>query len=163
MDQSDVLEIAARHPAVSFAHGDAVVVSGERSTSLLVLVSGELVVRTGGREIARITQPGSVVGEIGLLLGAPASADVESIGDTVMHRIDDATALFTEYPGLGQHLAVVLAARLRRVTTFLTDVDQQFADRTPTLGLVPDVLSQLLSGAVRDVDTGSEREPDSPY
>ena len=131
MDQTDVLEIARRHPAVSFAHGDAVVVSGERSGGLLVLVSGELVVRTAGREIARITQPGSVVGEIGLLLDAPASADVESIGATEMHRIDDATALF--------------------------------ADRTATLGLVPDVLSQLLSGAVRDVDTGSDREPDSPY
>lgn len=163
MDQSDVLAVASRHPAVAFANGDTVIIDGERSTSLLVLASGELAVRAGGREIARITEPGSVVGEIGLLLGTPAGADVVSVGDTVVHRIDDATALFAEYPGFGQHLAVVLAARLRRVTTFLSDIDHQFADRTTTLGLVPEVLSQLLSGAVGEVDTGSEREPESPY
>jgi CRP-like cAMP-binding protein len=110
-----------------------------------------------------VIEPGSLVGEIGLLLGTPANADVVAAGDTVVHRIDDAADLFIAHPEFGRHLAVVLARRLRQVTTFLGDIEQQFAGRSGMLGLVPTVLTELLSGSVGDVDPGSERELDSPY
>lgn len=163
MDQLDVLRIAGTHPAVDVEDGHTVIADGDADAALFVLESGTLAIRSGSREVARVTEPGSVVGEIGLLLGTAASADVVAVGDTVVRRIDDAASLFVEHPGFGQHLAVVLAQRLRQVTTFLGDIDRQFADRRDTLGLVPQVLTELLGGAVGSVDSGSEREPDSPY
>jgi CRP-like cAMP-binding protein len=163
MEHADVLEIARRHPALQCSDGELVITAGDPESALYVLVSGTLEVRVGDRVIASVTEPGSIVGEIGLLLGTPASADVGAVGEAVVHRIDDAAALFTEHPGFGQHLAVVLARRLRQVTTFLADIEDQFANRRDTLGLVPDVLSELLGGTVGDIDSGSERETDSPY
>jgi CRP-like cAMP-binding protein len=163
MDHADVLRLAREHPALSVPDGDTVIVEGDAVAVLYVLASGALEVRVGDRVIASFAEPGSVVGEIGLLLGTPASADVIAVGDTVVHRVDDATALFTDHPDFGRHLAVELARRLRHVTTFLGDIERQFADRKGTLGLVPDVLSGLLGGSVADVDAGSDREPDSPY
>jgi len=163
MDHADVLELARRHPAVQCSDGELAITAGDPEAALYVLASGTLEVRVGDRVIARMTEPGSVIGEIGLLLGTPASADVAAVGDTVLHRIDDAAALFIDHPGFGQHLAVVLARRLRQVTTFLGDIEEQFAHRRDTLGLVPDVLSGLLGGSIGDVDSGSERESDSPY
>lgn len=163
MENADVLRLAQTHPAVAASDGDLLIAAGDPDAALYVLASGALAVLAGGRVIARLTEPGSVVGEIGLLLDTPASADVAAVGDTVAHRIDDAAALFAEHPGFGQHLAVVLARRLRQATTFLGDMERQFADRRDTLGLVPTVLSELLVGQVDSVDSGSEREPDSPY
>lgn len=163
MDQSAVLRVARTHPAVTHSDGDLVITDGGVEAALFVLESGALSVVSGTSEVARITEPGSVVGEIGLLLGTPASANVIAVGDTVVRRIDDALSLFAEHPGFGQHLAVVLAQRLRHVTTFLGDINRQFADRRDTLGLVPQVLTGLLGGTVGDIEAGSDREQDSPY
>lgn len=163
MEPSDVLRLADTYPAVDVSDGDAVIADGDTDAALFVLVSGTLAIATGGREIARITEPGSVVGEIGLLLGTPASADVIAVGDAVLRRIDDAAPLFSDHPDFARYLAVVLATRLRQVTTFLGDIERQFADRRDSLGLVPQVLTKLLGGGVAEVDHGSDREPDSPY
>jgi len=163
MNHGDVLQLASRHPAVELTDGQRLIIFGEPEPALYVLSSGALDVYVGGRVVSRLTRPGDVVGEIGLLLGTPASADVIAAGDTVAHRIDDAAALFIEQPGFGRHLAEVLARRLLHVTSFLGDIEAQFADRRDTLGLVPGVLSDLLGGSAPDVDSGSEREPDSPY
>ena len=163
MERSDVLRIAQSHPVITVADGQSVIAAGDRAAALFVLAQGSLEIRAGDRLITIIGEPGSIVGEIGLLLDTPASADVIAKGETTVHRIEGAADLFVEHPGFGQHLAVVLARRLRQVTTFLGDIEEQFADRRDTLGLVPAVLSELLSGSAGDVDPGSERELDSPY
>lgn len=164
MDPTALLQLAQVHPSVTFADGDTVIAAGSTASALFVLESGALDVRVGDRVIAHIAQPGSVVGEIGLLLGTPATAHVAAAGEATLRRIDDADALFTDHPGFGRHLAVVLAERLRQVTSFLGDLEDQFADRPGTLGLVPAVLTGLLGGSGGSpVDTGSDREPDAPY
>ncbi|MFK8025754.1 MAG: Crp/Fnr family transcriptional regulator [Ilumatobacter sp.] len=160
---NDILEIARSHPSLERADGETVIADGDASGALLVLSSGSLRVSLGGREVSQITEPGSVVGEIGLLLGTPASADVHAVGATVLHRIDDAERLFTEHPDFGRHLAEVLARRLRQISTFLVDIDRQLADRTDTLGLVPGVIAEIMGGSDTQIDAGSEREPDAPY
>ena len=49
------------------------------------------------------------------------------------------------------------------VVSYLDDLQRQFADERGALGLVPDVLGDLLSDPADEVDAGSERETDSPY
>ena len=68
---------------------------------------------------------------------------------------------FSIFPSL--LLATTLARRLYRVTSYLGDLQTQFADERGSLGLVPEVLGDLLTDPVDDVDAGSERETDSPY
>jgi CRP-like cAMP-binding protein len=163
MDRDEILELARLSPAIELSDGERLISEGSPDAALYVLAAGALTVVTGGRAIARLVESGSIVGEISLLLGTPASADVIADGDTIVHRIADAGTLFEHHPGFGRHLAIVLARRLRHATSFLGDVERQFADRGGTLGLVPRVLSGLLGGSGVDVDAGSEREPDSPY
>ena len=146
MERSDVLRIAQSHPVITVADGQSVIAAGDRAAALFVLAQGSLEIRAGDRLITIIGEPGSIVGEIGLLLDTPASADVIAKGETTVHRIEGAADLFVEHPGFGQHLAVVLARRLRQVTTFLGDIEEQFADRRDTLGLVPAVLSDSSAG-----------------
>jgi CRP/FNR family cyclic AMP-dependent transcriptional regulator len=163
VDSRDVLRLAAAAPERQVDAGEPIISFGEADPALFVLVSGALEVLREGTAIARLTEPGSIVGELSLLLGTPASADVVAVEPTVVRRLDDAERLFQDVPEFGRHLAVILASRLHRVTTFLGDIQEQFAHRPGTLGLVPAVLSGLLSQGHGDVDLGSDREPDSPY
>jgi CRP/FNR family transcriptional regulator, cyclic AMP receptor protein len=163
MDPRDVLQLTEAAPERRVGAGEAIIRFGESEPALFVLVSGALEVRREGATLARLSDAGAIVGELSLLLGTPASADVIAVEPSVVRRVDDAEQLFRDVPAFGQHLAVTLAGRLHRVTTFLGDLQEQFADRPGTLGLVPTVLKGLLSQDQRDVDPGSDREPDSPY
>jgi CRP/FNR family transcriptional regulator, cyclic AMP receptor protein len=163
MASFDVLRLTEAAPERRVDAGETIIGFGDADPALFVLVSGELEVRRDGATLAHLSEPGAIVGELSLLLGTPASADVVAVGPSVVRRVDDAAQLFREVPEFGQHLAITLAGRLHRVTTFLGDLQEQFADRPGTLGLVPTVLKGLLSQDQRDVDLGSDREPDSPY
>jgi CRP-like cAMP-binding protein len=143
--------------------GEAIIRFGDTDAGLFLLVSGALEVRRGAAVIATIDEPGAIVGELSLLLATPASADVSAVGPAVVRQFSDPVGLFRDVPEFGAHLAVLLARRLHRVTTYLGDLQQQFADRPGTLGLVPTVIQTLVGGAADPVDVGSEREPDSPY
>ena len=163
MASFDVLQLVEAAPERRVDDGETIIRFGESDPALFVLVTGALEVRRDGVTLARLAEPGAIVGELSLLLGTPASADVIATEPSVVRRVDDAERLFREIPEFGQHLAITLAGRLHRVTTVLGDLQEQFADRPGTLGLVPTVLSGLLSQHRRDVDLGSDREPDSPY
>jgi CRP/FNR family cyclic AMP-dependent transcriptional regulator len=160
---ADILELVAESPVVTLGDGESVLVEGERSAALYVLVSGELEVQMRGRAIVRIAEPGAIVGEIGLLLDQPATADVVAVGQVDVHRIDGSEELFVRYPEFMGFLATMLAQRLSQVSRYLSDLQEQFAGSSATLGLVPTVLRELLESPAGDIDVGSEREPDSPY
>lgn len=163
MDAAEILALTAEHPAVELADGTVLLTEGVRGDSLYVLVSGGLEVRRRDRPVTVIFDPGSVVGEMGLLLRAPASADVLASGQTTVRRIDDADAFFQQYPGFSRYIATLLAQRLLQISTYLADLQEQFADRSDILGLVPTVIEDLLGSDRTAPDVGSDREPDAPY
>lgn len=163
MNLVDVLSIVADSPVVDVSPGERILTDGEVTTSMYVLIDGELEVSRRGRTVVRISEPGAIVGEIGMLLDQPASADVTAVVATRVHRIEDGEELLDRSPELMPFLARTLARRLWQVSTYLTDLQEQFADRSETLGLVPTVLRELIGTPSSDPDPGSEREPDSPY
>ncbi len=163
MNPPDILALTAEHPAELVEGGVSLLTEGVRTQSLFVLVEGELEVRRRGRAVVRMSEAGSIVGELGLLLYSPASADVVTVGPATVRRIDDPAQLFDLSPDFGRYLATVLARRLWQVSTYLSDIQEQFADKGEVLGLVPQVLSELLGSALPSTDPGSERETESPY
>lgn len=163
MSAADVLALTAGAPERSLSPGEALIRFGDDDPSLYLLCEGELEVRRDGQVLAAFTAPGSVVGELSLLLGTPASADVVAVQQSTVRHVDDPDRLFHEVPAFGQHLAVTLARRLHRVTSLLGELHRQFADRPGTLGLLPDVVAELVGSDRPEPETGSDREPDAPY
>ncbi len=163
MDLDDVLALVRHSPVEQVEPGSAILREGERSSAIFVLISGELEVQRRGRAVVRIGEPGAMLGEIGLLLDQPANADVVAVGPVTVHRVDDSAGLFARYPELMGYLARMLARRLHQVSTYLSDLQEQFAGSSVTLGLVPTILQELLDADAGKFDTGSDREPDSPY
>ena len=163
MSPDEVLSLTAERPRRRCVDGEAVVHLGDDHTALYVLESGALSVERNGNRLALLDEPGAIVGELGMLLDLPASADVIALGDTTVREVADAAALFAEVPEFARFVATTVARRLYRIVGFLDDLQEQFADRPGTLGLVPAVLEQLLADPEPALDPGSEREPDAPY
>lgn len=158
-----MLSLVAESPTQRVVPGEKILGEGERSTAIFVLLDGELEVQRRGRPLVRISEPGAILGEIGLLLDQPANADVVAVVPSTVHRVDDSEELFARYPALMGYVAWMLARRLHQVSTYLSDLQDQFAGSSATLGLVPTVLRELLGDPGNSFDTGSDRETDSPY
>lgn len=163
MNVDDILRATESFPRRVFGDGEFILQDGVRSSSLLVLESGVIEVQRRSIAVVRMDEAGSVVGELGLLLDTPASADVVAIGPVTVRVIADAPAFFVESPDFALYLATTLARRLWQVSTYLSDLQEQLADRGDTLGLVPAVLRDLLGSTRAPADPGSDRETDHPY
>ncbi len=142
---------------------EVLLVDGQPVDALLVLVAGSLRVEKGGVTIARVTRPGSCVGEMSLLLGVPATAGVVATEPSVLAVVEDAPALLERDPTLAIALARLLAERLQVMTSYLVDLKQQYGDHEGGLGMVDVVLGNLMSGAGSRSTLGSRRDPDPEY
>ncbi len=92
---------------------------GDVSDAAFAIISGEVEVTVEGLDgrtvwLARLGQ-GTVIGEMGILDGAPRSADARATRKTELWRIDRklVTDALTEEPGSALALLAVMARRLR--------------------------------------------------
>ena len=82
----DLLSLAQGLPRRSLESGDVLVVDGEPVSALFVLLEGALRIEKAGVLIASVDEPGACVGEMSLLLGVPATADVVASEPSVRRR-----------------------------------------------------------------------------
>jgi len=154
-------ELYLDHPVRPVAAGDVVVAEGERSGTLFVVGSGEFEVTRQGSTIARITEPGSVIGEGSVLLDTPHGATVTAATEGTVHVVSDVDAFLAGDAAL--EVARMLAARLNRLVAYIADVKTQYGGAGGHLGMLDEILSELTFGAPPAAEPGSEREPDPYY
>ena len=159
----ELLDLADGATHREYAAGDVVIVDGEPVQSLFVLVEGSLRIEKAGVLVAQVSESGACVGEMSLLLGVPATADVVAGEPTRLAVIDDARALLVSDAQLPLALARLLAARLQVMTTYLADLKNQYADHEGGLGMVDVVLGSLMRGPGSRSTLGSARDPDPEY
>ncbi len=159
---ADMQTLSAGLPEVTFATGDVIVREGGAGGPLWVLVSGSLLVRKAEVLVNTITQPGSLVGEMSLLLDCTFSATVSAAEPSVMRHAADGRAFLDSDPEITRLLAVGLAERLHFVTAYLADLKHQYGD-APGLSMIPEVLRQLTQRQGPLARPGSARDPDPEY
>ena len=150
-------------PEVTYPPGAAILTEGQRHGEILVLVSGAVRVSSQGTEVAVISAPGAIFGEMAALLDAPATASVTAVDECRFLRSDDPDGLLRDAPGFAREVAVTLARRLDLITGYLVDLRRQYADSGDHLGVVDEVLESLRQHQGPRLRAGSEREPDAPY
>lgn len=129
---------------------------------MFVTIDGAFDVSRAGDRISVIAERGVALGEISILLDSVPGATVVATTSARVHVIDDPIAFMSEDPGALIAIARTLAGRLDRLTGYLTDVKQQYADAGGHLELMDEVLAELAFGEQPKAEPGSEREPD-PY
>ena len=70
---------------VSFAVGDTLFPDGGQTGCLYILISGAVDVSKGDSLLAKIREPGAILGEIAVLLDQPHSARVEATEPTTCY------------------------------------------------------------------------------
>lgn len=131
---------------------------GQRSDHLYVLVQGAFDVVRDGVRIVQVREPGAFLGEIAVLLDAPATASVVAACDSVVQVVHPAAAAVRSDPVLTLAIAQLLARRLQAVTAYLVDLQQQYAGTGTHLSVMDQVLARLMElPAQPDATAGSER------
>jgi len=160
----DLLGLSSEEPLRVLDDGETLVHEGEVATGrLYVLIEGSLLVLKGDTPITVVTEPGSVVGEMSILLGVDPSATVRAAGEARVRVIDEPLEFLHEHPDMALAVGRLLAKRLATVTSYLVDIKSQFADRADHLGLVDEVLDALVHDQSADAEPGSARDPDPAY
>ncbi len=159
----DLLALSADHPLLVVRDGDVMIEEGHDPGRLLVLVDGSVVVEHDGVPFARIDHAGAVFGEMSAVLGRPATATVRAVGDVTVRAVQDPVDFLTAHPGAALAVLRTTASRLDGLTHYLVDVKQQFSDAGGHLGMVDQILDQLVHHQGPQRTTGSARDPEGDH
>ena len=139
-----ILELCQGLPERQVGEGDDIIIENKKGKSLFVLKSGEVEILKQETQISVISSPGSIFGEISILLDRSHTATVRTTKPSTFYVIEDADQFLADNPGINHHIAQLLARRLNCVTTYLVDIKQQFESHKDHLGMVDEVLEGIL-------------------
>jgi CRP/FNR family cyclic AMP-dependent transcriptional regulator len=120
----------AGFPIATYQAGETVVTAASTTGRLLILRKGAVAVLKEGVEIATVTQPGAVFGELSVLLDQPHMADVRAL-EVSQFYVADAAALLRVDPIALLYVATVLARRLDDATQALIELRRQIQAGQP--------------------------------
>jgi CRP-like cAMP-binding protein len=153
----DVLAMCTGLPELNVPRGDTLIEEAVRTDRLFVLKSGAFEVVRNGIRVVLIREPGSFLGEISAVLRSEPTASVVATEDSIVHVVGDASASVQQRPELMYAIAQLLARRLAAVTAYLVDIKRQYADSDTHLGLMDQVLANLVAMQPAAITPGSER------
>ena len=157
---SSILNKCAGAQRREFAAGTILLSEGETSGRLYVLADGRVEVLRGDTQVAVIGEPGSVFGEMSVLLNRPHTATVRATSPVGVFVFDDAESFLKSNPEIAFLLGKLLAERLNAATTYLVDLKRQFEGHGSHLGMVGEVLESLIHQQSEDFSFSPETEGD---
>jgi CRP/FNR family transcriptional regulator, cyclic AMP receptor protein len=130
-------------PLVAFAEGELMLRQGAVSERLLFLSEGAVDIVRDEVVLARVSEPGAVLGEMAAILGRPHSADVWAAAPSRCHVVEDAGRLLRADPELALYVMTVLASRLDAVNDLLIEARGRLGDAGPQRGFLAETLESL--------------------
>jgi CRP/FNR family transcriptional regulator, cyclic AMP receptor protein len=115
---------------VTYQPGETVIADGSKTGRLLILKKGTVTIEKEGTEIAKVTEPGAVFGELSVLLDQPHAADVRALESSQFH-VANATTLLEQNPTAMLYVATVLAHRLEGANHALIQLKSQLKTGEP--------------------------------
>ena len=144
---ANLLTLTNAQPTRSLKAGEKLIEAGEAGGELFVLVSGKLAVERDGVEIARISEPGTLIGEMSVLLGTDHSATVTALTPVEVRHIEDGIHWLEQSPTVALHVATVACQRLDATSAMLVQL------RKDASGNREHGLLERLFGAVTGAET----------
>jgi CRP/FNR family transcriptional regulator, cyclic AMP receptor protein len=151
----------ATYPLVTYQAGETVLSAASTTGRLLILKQGTVAVLKEGVEIARVTEPGAVFGELSVLLDQPHTAEVRALETSQFHVADGATILSTDPVAL-LYVATILAQRLDGANRALLDLKRQVQAGEPrsAVGKTVEKIEELLGvSGINLVYAGYPQDP----
>jgi CRP-like cAMP-binding protein len=144
---ADILDYCEGQRVAHFESGETIIPEGARLGKLFILIEGQIEVIRKDTQVTHVDEPGSVFGEMSVLLDMPHSATVKALSDVDAYVIDDAMTFLASRSEVAIHLATLLARRLYYTTTYLVDLQQQAEGRRRDLDVVDQILGSLVESS----------------
>ena len=117
-------------PLATYQAGETVLAAGSTTGRLLILREGAVEIVKEGVQIAKVTEPGAVFGELSVLLNQPHTADIRALQTSQFH-VADAAALLAQDPIALLYVAAILARRLDGANHALIELKRQLEAGQP--------------------------------
>ncbi len=160
---ADLLELSSDLPLVTVPAGDTLIEEGDEPHRMYVLVEGAVTIEREGVAFAQGDTPGSIFGEMSVVLNRPATATVRATTDIQVRAIEEPERFLLERPGAALVVLRTTAMRLDGLTQYLVDVKSQFAEQEGHLGMVGQILDTLVHHQAPAARTGSSRDPEGDH
>jgi len=122
---ANLLTLTKSQPVRTLKAGEPLVTAGDAGGDLYVLQSGKLKVERAGLRIATISQPGSLIGEMSVLLGDDHSASVTAITPVEVRVVENAMAFLESTPLVALQVATIACQRLEDTSALLVRIKQE--------------------------------------
>ena len=141
---TNILQYCKGRKIETFKSGAVLIKQGGYERRLFVLVEGQVEVLREDTQVSYVDEPGSLFGEMSVLLDMPYSATVKALSAVKAYVIEDAIGFLGSQSEIALELAALLARRLYYTTSYLVDLQQQAAGRREDLDVVDKILAQLV-------------------
>ena len=122
---SSLIELTANRPTRTLAADEVLLAQGDGGGDLFILLNGELSVERDGVNLATLSQPGTLVGEMSVLLGTKSSATVRAERETKVRVVRDARRILEAEPELAMRVGALVAGRLDATSALLVELSKQ--------------------------------------
>ena len=154
----ELLDYCKSLPEVSVEPGEVLLAEGTKSGLIFVLIEGEVDILKKDLRIGKVDQPGSLLGEISALLDIPHIASVVAKSSSRLYKIENQSDFLKSNTEFTYPLAVLLAKKLNTISSYLVDIREQYNDRGDHLGMVDQILEELINQQDEEQQPGSDRD-----
>jgi CRP/FNR family transcriptional regulator, cyclic AMP receptor protein len=140
---SEFLRLVAGHKVQHFEPGEIIIQQDSKRGPLLVLIQGEVEILRDDTHVAKAVEPGSVFGEMSVLLDTAHTATVRALKPSKFAVVENPKEFLASSAEASLHVAGILAHRLDTLNKYLVDVKQQYEGHDH-IGMVDNVLETLM-------------------
>lgn len=133
-------------PVSTFEPGESVLAAGSTTGQLFILRKGVVEVLRDGLQIAKVSEPGALFGELAVILDKPHTADVRAVERSEFHVVK-ASSLLTENVAALLYVSAMLAQRLDAANEIIVEIkrDLESGKRPGTITKALEKLGKLLA------------------
>jgi CRP/FNR family transcriptional regulator, cyclic AMP receptor protein len=159
---NELLALSDGLPLREVEAGHVLVREGEHSGALYVLERGVLTVTRSAVTIAVMNTPGSLVGEIALLVGGDHTATVTATTSSAVRVAEDGDSFLRSSPDVTLLVARTVAQRMQGLVAYVAELK---AESSEGLGveIVDEILARIHAWRAEALDDTSQAEPDPQH
>lgn len=113
--------------------GSVLIKEGEKTQNVYVLISGKVEITAKTHRIAMVDNPGTILGEVSVLLGTDPVATVTTTESSSFYVIEDFLDFLHAHPDACVSVSQILACRLINMNNHLVHVKEQIDELRKSL------------------------------
>jgi CRP-like cAMP-binding protein len=113
----------------TFQSGENVLVEGKQDKLVYIMKEGSVAVNVDGNELCKANTPGTIFGEISVLLNSANTATVTAETETSFYVIDDFMGYFENNPKACIEVAQTLAARVMNMNNHFLEIKHEIMEQ----------------------------------